>query len=259
MSESQESCALATLRLGRRRPVPAPGNSLDNRGPLSTMASLPRALSSCPRSLVIVLGTRLFLSVVVVFLPASRCVDGVGMGKDKKVFSGTRLNACIHSPRVIRSAAEDAKTHCPLHSLLQECFFHPFLPSPALCPSLSFFLSPFFFPPSPLPHSFASLSISHLSPLSLLFPLSVKFSQKCNIHTGHCACHKCSTYSIFLRVPWTARRSNQSILKQISPGCSLEGLMLMLKLQYFGHLMRRADSLEKTLMLEKIEGRRRKG
>jgi len=253
------SCALATLRLGRRRPVPAPGNSLDNRGPLSTMASLPRALSSCPRSLVIVLGTRLFLSVVVVFLPASRCVDGVGMGKDKKVFSGTRLNACIHSPRVIRSAAEDAKTHCPLHSLLQECFFHPFLPSPALCPSLSFFLSPFFFPPSPLPHSFASLSISHLSPLSLLFPLSVKFSQKCNIHTGHCACHKCSTYSIFLRVPWTARRSNQSILKQISPGCSLEGLMLMLKLQYFGHLMRRADSLEKTLMLEKIEGRRRKG
>ena len=62
-----------------------------------------------------------------------------------------------------------------------------------------------------------------------------------------------------MRVPWTARRSNQSILKEISPGCSLEGLMLKLKLQYFGHLMRRADSLEKTLMLGKIEGRRRKG
>ena len=62
-----------------------------------------------------------------------------------------------------------------------------------------------------------------------------------------------------LRVPWTARRSNQSILKEISPGCSLEGLMLKLKLQYFGHLMRRADSLEKTLMLGKIEGKRRKG
>ena len=61
-----------------------------------------------------------------------------------------------------------------------------------------------------------------------------------------------------LGVPWTARRSNQSILKEISPGCSLEGLMLMLKLQYFGHLMRRADSLEKTLMLGKIEGRRRR-
>ena len=61
-----------------------------------------------------------------------------------------------------------------------------------------------------------------------------------------------------LRVPWTARRSNQSILKEISPGSSLEGLMLKLKLQYFGHLMRRADSLEKTLMLRKIEGRRRK-
>ena len=62
-----------------------------------------------------------------------------------------------------------------------------------------------------------------------------------------------------LRVPWTARRSNQSILKEISPGCSLEGLMLKLKLQYFGYLMQRADSFEKTLMLGKIEGRRRRG
>ena len=62
-----------------------------------------------------------------------------------------------------------------------------------------------------------------------------------------------------LRVPWTARRSNQSILKEINPGCSLKGLMLKLKLQYFGHLMRRADSFEKTLMLGKIEGRRRRG
>ena len=62
-----------------------------------------------------------------------------------------------------------------------------------------------------------------------------------------------------LRVPWTARRSNQSILKEISPGCSLEGLMLKLKLQYFGYLMRRVDSLEKTLMLGGIGGRRRRG
>ena len=62
-----------------------------------------------------------------------------------------------------------------------------------------------------------------------------------------------------MRVPWTARRSNQTILKEISPGCALEGLMLKLKLQYFGHLMRRADSFEKTLMLGKIEGRRRRG
>ena len=62
-----------------------------------------------------------------------------------------------------------------------------------------------------------------------------------------------------LRVPWTARRSNQSILKEIIPGCSLEGLMLKLKLQYFGHLMRRTDSLEKTLMLGGIGGRRRRG
>ena len=62
-----------------------------------------------------------------------------------------------------------------------------------------------------------------------------------------------------MRIPWTARRSNQCILKEISPGCSLEGLMLKLKLQYFGHLMRRVDSLEKTLMLGKIEGGRRRG
>ena len=62
-----------------------------------------------------------------------------------------------------------------------------------------------------------------------------------------------------LRVPWTARKSNQSILREISPGCSLEGLMLKLKFQYFGHLMRRADSFEKALMLGKIEGRRRRG
>ena len=61
-----------------------------------------------------------------------------------------------------------------------------------------------------------------------------------------------------MRVPWTARRSNQSSLKEINPECSLEGLMLKLKLQYFGHLMQRADSLEKTLMLRKIEGRRRR-
>ena len=66
-------------------------------------------------------------------------------------------------------------------------------------------------------------------------------------------------WRILLRVPLTARRSSQSILKEISPGCSLEGLMLKLKLQYFGHMMRRADSFEKTLMLGKIEGRRRRG
>ena len=66
-------------------------------------------------------------------------------------------------------------------------------------------------------------------------------------------------WSRLLRVPWTVRRSNQSILKEVSPGCSLEGLMLKLKLQYFGHLMQRADSFEKTLMLGKIEGRRRRG
>ena len=69
----------------------------------------------------------------------------------------------------------------------------------------------------------------------------------------------CGVGERLLRVPWTARRSNQSILKEISPEYTLGGLMLKLKLQYFGHLMRRTDSLEKTLMLEKIEGRKRKG
>ena len=77
-------------------------------------------------------------------------------------------------------------------------------------------------------------------------------------------CRKIDAFELWcwrrlLRVPWTARRSNQSILKEISPGCSLEGLMLKQKLQYFGHLMRRADSSEKILMLGKIEGRRRRG
>ena len=77
-------------------------------------------------------------------------------------------------------------------------------------------------------------------------------------------CRKIEAFELWcwrrlLRVPWTARRSNQSIRKEISPGCSLEGLMLKLKLQYFGHLMRRANSLEKTLMLRKIEGRGRRG
>ena len=77
-------------------------------------------------------------------------------------------------------------------------------------------------------------------------------------------CRKTDAFELWcwrrlLRVPWTARRSNQSILKEISPGCSLEGLMLKLKLQYFGYLMQRADSLENTLMLGKIEGRRRRG
>ena len=77
-------------------------------------------------------------------------------------------------------------------------------------------------------------------------------------------CQKIDAFELWcwrrlLPVPWTARRSNQFILKQISPGCSLEGLMLKLKLQYFGHLMQRVDSLEKTLMLGKIEDRRRRG
>ena len=83
---------------------------------------------------------------------------------------------------------------------------------------------------------------------------TIKKAEHCRIDAFQLWC-----WRRLLRVPWTARRSNQSILKEISPGCSLGGLMLRLKLQYFGHLVRRADSLEKTLMLGKTEGRRRRG
>ena len=83
---------------------------------------------------------------------------------------------------------------------------------------------------------------------------TIKKAERCRIDAFELWC-----WRRLLRVPWTARRSNQFILKGISPGCSLEGMMLKLKLQYFGHLMRRADSLEKTLMLGGIGGRRRRG
>ena len=84
--------------------------------------------------------------------------------------------------------------------------------------------------------------------------LTIKKAECCRIDAFELWC-----WRRLLRVPWTARRSNQSILKAISPGCLLEGLMLKLKLQYFSHLMQRTDTLEKTLMLGKIEGRRRRG
>ena len=105
-------------------------------------------------------------------------------------------------------------------------------------------------------------------PTKLLFVNTVVFpivTYGCEIWTTKKAeCRRTDAFELWcwrrlLRVSWTARRSNQSILKEISPGCSLEGLMLKLKFQYFGHLMRRADSFEKTLMLGKIEGRRRRG
>ena len=95
---------------------------------------------------------------------------------------------------------------------------------------------------------------------AMVFPVVM---YRCEIWTIKKAEHRIYACQLWcwrrlLRVPWTARRSNQSILKEVSPGCSLEGLMLKLKLQYFGHLMRRTDSLEKTLMLGKIEGGRRR-
>ena len=97
---------------------------------------------------------------------------------------------------------------------------------------------------------------------ALFFPVVMYGCESWNVKKAEC--WRIDAFELWcwrrlLRVPWTARRSNQSILKQISPGCSLEGLMLKLNLQYFGHLMWRADSLEKTLMLGKIEGRKRRG
>ena len=95
---------------------------------------------------------------------------------------------------------------------------------------------------------------------AIVFPVVIDGCESCNIKKDEhlrIDAFELWCWRRLLRVPWTARRSNQSILKEISPGCSLEGLML--KLQYFGHLMQRADSLEKTLMLGKVEGRRRRG
>ena len=107
-------------------------------------------------------------------------------------------------------------------------------------------------------------SIFSCACLLLAFLREISFSKKRNILFKESWVPKIDAFELWfwkrlLRVPWTARRSNQSILKEISPGCSLERLMLKLKLQYFGHLMWRSDSLEKTLMLGKIEGRRRRG
>ena len=97
---------------------------------------------------------------------------------------------------------------------------------------------------------------------AVVFPVVIYGCESCTIKKAEC--WRIDAFELWcwrrlLRVPWTARRSNQSILKKINPECSLEGLMLKLKLQYFGHLMWRADSLEKSLMLGKIEGRRRRG
>ena len=97
---------------------------------------------------------------------------------------------------------------------------------------------------------------------AMVFPVIMYGCESGNIKKAEC--QRIDAFELWcwrrlLRVPWTAKRSNQSILKEISPGCSLKGLMLQLKLQYFGHLMQRADSFEKTLMLGKIEGRRRRG
>ena len=104
--------------------------------------------------------------------------------------------------------------------------------------------------------------LHHTSSQAMVFPWVMYGCQSWLIKKAEC--QKIDAFELWcwrrlLRVPWTARRSNQSILGEISPGCSLEGLMLKLKLQYFGHLTQRADLLEKTLMLGKIEGRRRRG
>ena len=130
---------------------------------------------------------------------------------------------------------------------------------------ISFHWKWYFLPPGYLPHSGIKLTSPALAgrfftaelsrkPILLIYPVSIKKAECQRIDAFELCCWK-----RLLRVPWTARRSNQSILKEISPEYSLEGLMLKLKLQYFGHLVWRTDSLEKTLMLGKIEGRRKTG
>ena len=96
---------------------------------------------------------------------------------------------------------------------------------------------------------------------AMVFPVVMYGCESCTIKNAECRidAFELWCWRRLLRVPWTARRSNQSILREIGPGCSLEGLMLKMKLQYFDHLMRRADSFEKTLMLEKSDSRRRRG
>ena len=97
---------------------------------------------------------------------------------------------------------------------------------------------------------------------AMVFPVVIYRCESWTVQTAECRridALELWCWRRLLRVPWTARRSNQSILKEISPGCSLEGLMLKLKLPYFGHLMQRTDSFEKTLVLGKIEGRKRRG
>ena len=98
---------------------------------------------------------------------------------------------------------------------------------------------------------------------AMVFPVVIYGCESWTIKKAELKCQSIDAFELWcwkrlLRVPWTARRSNKSILKEISPGCSLEGLMLKLKLQYFGHMMQRTESFEKTLMLGKIEGRRRR-
>ena len=113
--------------------------------------------------------------------------------------------------------------------------------------------------PSPSPYHLSGSSqyTSPKHPVSCIEPrLVIRFLHD-SIHISMPFSQIIPPWRRVLRVPWTARKSNQSLLKEISPDCSLDGLMLMLKLQYFGHLMQRTDSLEKTLMLGKIEGRRR--
>ena len=107
-----------------------------------------------------------------------------------------------------------------------------------------------------------TLSTKVLLVKAMVFPLVMYGCESWNVKKAECKridAFELWCWKRLLRVPWTARKSSQSILKEISPGCLLEGLMLKRKLQYFGHLMRRADSLGKTLMLGKIEGRRRRG
>ena len=120
----------------------------------------------------------------------------------------------------------------------------------------------YFIKSSPFSITKCNLCLQGFCDFSINWNLSIQIQNRWTVKKAEC--QKIDAFELWcwrrlLRVPWTARRSNESILTEISPGCSLEGLMLKLKLQYFGHLMQRVDSLEKTLMLGRIGGRRRRG
>ena len=191
---------------------------------------------------------------------------GVGRGEDLLYYEtrspsaslGLQFSSVQSLSHVRLLATQWTAAHQVSLSITNSQSLLKFMSTESVMPSKNFILCcPLLLPPSIFPsiRGFSNESAFHIrSPKYLSFSFSIIY----NDH-GRTDAFELWYWRRLLRVPWTARKSNQSILKEISPECSLEGLMLKLKLQYFGHLMQRADSFEKTLMLGKIGGRRRRG